>query len=102
MKGRGGSLVVKEMVEKPLRPLGRLAVMPIYLFSHSILRTLESVKPGEGGEIQLTDGIQKMIDDGREVRAVKVTEGELWMDVGTPETYWRALEDSHAFFQKKR
>lgn len=96
-----GNLVVKEVVEKPERPVGRLILMPVYLFSHSIFDALEYVKPGKGGEIQLTDGIQRLIDDGREVRAVRVKNGERWLDVGTPETYWEALGNSHESLRRK-
>ena len=60
-----------------------------------IFEALESIKPGKGGELQLTDAIEELIRRGLKVRAVQLTKGEFWLDVGTPETYWQALNMSH-------
>ena len=97
-----GSLIVRRVVEKPEKPVGKLAIMPIYVFGRAIFDALESVKPGRGGELQLTDGIQRLINEGRGVRAVTVKNTEHWLDVGTPETYWNALKDSHGLFSGGR
>jgi len=53
---------VKRVMEKPEKPPTNLAIMPI----------LEKTRPGPGEEIQLTDGIQALIDKGLEVQAIKL------------------------------
>ena len=92
---REGIVAVRRIVEKPLEPPSNLAVMPIYIFDPIILKALRVVKPGSRGEIELTDAIQKVIDWGFKVKAVKLREDEDRIDIGTPETYWEALRKSY-------
>ncbi len=57
-----GSVVsVKGMVEKPKagEAPSNLAVIGRYILSPKVMRNLDKVKPGAGGEIQLTDAIAK-------------------------------------------
>ncbi len=57
-----GSVVsVKGMVEKPKAgdAPSNLAVIGRYILSPKVMRNLDKVKPGVGGEIQLTDAIAK-------------------------------------------
>lgn len=54
-----------------------------------IMGILKSLKPSVGGEIQLTDTIQGLIESGYEVRRVLLGEEEFRLDIGTPSTYWR-------------
>lgn len=46
--------------------------MPIYICNHPIIAALEKTQPGVGGEIQLTDAIQQLINNGFRVQAVKL------------------------------
>lgn len=58
-----GLLTVNSIVEKP-QPKdapSNLAVVGRYIFSPKIFDCLEKVKPGKGGEIQLTDGIADLM-----------------------------------------
>lgn len=91
----GGQLVVRRVTEKPKRPPSRLALLPVYIFDPILFEMLSKTKPGLGGEVQLTDAIQQMLDEGLKVNAVKLLPREYWLDVGTPETYWEALRMSH-------
>ncbi len=70
--------------------------MPIYLFNQVIFEHLQNLTPGKNNEIQLTDAIQKMIEVGKKVKAVRVDDEEFW-DVGTPEAYWQTLNKSHIY-----
>jgi len=88
---------VNKAIEKPEKPPSKLAIMPIYAFTPAILQALERTKPGVGGEIQLTDAIQILIESGSKVYAVKLKPEEVRLDVGTPETYWEALQLSHEY-----
>jgi UTP-glucose-1-phosphate uridylyltransferase len=65
--------------------------MPIYIFTHTIFDALRVTAPGVGGEIQLTDAIQELIQSGRRVQALNASKEDLRLDIGTPETYWESL-----------
>ena len=92
---------VKKTVEKPRNPLSNLAITAYYLFTPEIFSALHSVDYGVAGEIQLTDGIQNLIDSGFEVMAVELGVDEFWLDVGSPNTYWSALNNSYSFARGK-
>ena len=101
-KERNGTITVERVIEKPKKPPTNLAVMPIYIFNPAIITALEKTQPGLGGEIQLTDAIQKLITDGFEVQAVKLRNSEMRLDVGTPETYWHAITTSYTQLHPNR
>ena len=88
-------LRVTEAVEKPEKPATNYAIMPIYIFKSKIFKFLKQAKPDRKGEIQLTDGIQGMIEAGFKVIAVNLKKEELWLDIGTPQLYWEALKTSY-------
>lgn len=92
---------VKKAVEKPEKPPTNLAIMPVYIFHPTIFNALQETLPGRGGEIQLTDAIQKMIEWGLNVYAIRLGPGDIRLDIGSPETYWQALSISHQQFCKK-
>ncbi len=87
--------VVGSVTEKPEKPLTNLAIMPIYVFNPVIFKALEATKPGKGGEIQLTDGIQRLIDWDLKVMGVKLEEDDVRLDIGSPESCWEALSLSY-------
>ncbi len=93
-----GIYKVKTVVEKPEKPKTNLAIMAMYIFHPIIFKALEATKPGKNGEIQLTDAIQKLIDWGLSVYAVKLDKSYAHLDVGSPERYWEALELSYMQF----
>jgi UTP--glucose-1-phosphate uridylyltransferase len=97
----GGIIKVKGVVEKPEKPKTNLAIMAMYAFQPIIFKALETTKPGKNGEIQLTDGIQKLIDWGLKVYAVKLDRSYSHLDIGSPERYWEALELSYQQFSKR-
>jgi UTP--glucose-1-phosphate uridylyltransferase len=88
-------LNVVKVVEKPEMPPSKLAIMPFYIFTPKIIGILEDLKPGVGGEIQLTDAIQRLIESGQRVVGVTLKDDELRLDIGTPETYWESLKTSY-------
>ncbi len=75
--------------------------MAMYVFDPIIFKALEATKPGRNGEVQLTDAIQKLVDWGLKVYAVKLDGGYSHLDIGSPERYWQALELSHNQFCKR-
>ena len=64
---------VRDMVEKPKREEApsRMAIVGRYVLTPDIFDYLEKVKPGHGGEIQLTDALQAMAKD-RGMMAVRM------------------------------
>ena len=87
-------------VEKPEKPPSNLAIMPIYIFHPVVFKALEKTAPGKGGEFQLTDAIQKLIEWGLNVCAVQLSSSEVRFDIGSPETYWEALSLSYKHFHR--
>jgi len=92
---------VARVVEKPEKPATNLAIMPMYVFNPVIFKALEVTLPGKGDELQLTDGIQRLIEWGLKVMAVKLEPEEIRLDIGNPESCWEALSLSYQFFHEK-
>ena len=90
-----GLVKVKHLVEKPDKPASRLAIMPVYVFDPVIFKALESTKTGFAGELQLTDGIQKIVDWNLNVYTTQVDPKETWLDIGSPDLYWEAQSLSY-------
>jgi UTP--glucose-1-phosphate uridylyltransferase len=59
----GESAQISCMVEKPTpaKAPSNLAVLGRYILSPRVMTLLEGVKPGAGGEIQLTDALDKLL-----------------------------------------
>lgn len=79
---------IKAMVEKPQNPPTNLAIVGIYYFTdgRALFQCLnEVVESGQttAGEIQLTDALQKMIEQGHPMKPF-IIDG--WYDCGKPET----------------
>lgn len=86
---------VVDIVEKPRKPPSNIAAIAIYIFTSKIFRALERVAPDQSGEIQLTDAIKLLVEEGYPVYAVELLPDEKRLDVGTPESYWNALRLSY-------
>jgi UTP--glucose-1-phosphate uridylyltransferase len=91
----GNPLKMIGVVEKPQPNTApsTLAIAARYVFAPSIFEALERTSPDMGGEIQLTDAIQIMIQMGHPVYAWMLPEGYQRYDVGHLESYFRAFID---------
>lgn len=69
----GNMVSVKGMVEKPEAGTApsNLAVIGRYIITPDVLRNLNKMKQGSGGEIQLTDAIAQEITEGRKVSGLR-------------------------------
>jgi glucose-1-phosphate thymidylyltransferase len=74
-----GSRVVR-LVEKPRERLSDLALVGIYMFDARVFEAARKIRPSWRGELEITDAIQTLIDQGHAVRA-HVIEG-WWKDTG--------------------
>jgi len=84
---------VLDLVEKPAREEApsNLAIAARYIFTPTIFDALDRVGPGKGGEIQLTDAIRLLIQDGRQVYGVRLRSGERRYDIGNFASYFHAF-----------
>jgi UTP--glucose-1-phosphate uridylyltransferase len=84
---------VVNLVEKPAPKdaPSTLAIAGRYIFSPLIFDMIRRVKPDRRGEIQLTDAIQFMCDEGRRVIAVKLTPEEKRYDIGNFPSYFESF-----------
>ena len=74
-----GEKVVR-LVEKPEDPPSDMALVGVYLFSPAIFDAARRLEPSARGELEITEAIQILIDDGLEVRS-EVVSG-WWKDTG--------------------
>lgn len=92
-----GVFRVKNMIEKPTRDQApsRLAIVGRYILTPDIFKYLEEIKPGHGGEIQLTDAMQAMCQE-KGMMAVKLAgmrfDAGDWAEFLTANIYF-ALQD---------
>ena len=83
---------VKEVIEKPEKPKSQFGILPLYYFRAEIFSNLKKIKPGKGKEFQLTDAIQKMIEQKHKVLTIILNKNEEEVDVGTVESYRNAQD----------
>ncbi len=89
-------MVIKGAEEKPKEnPKSNLAISAVYLFSSDVFDAIRRHPPSQRGEIELTGGIQKMIEDGKVVYGL-ILEHDVWLNVGTPFTFADAIANTRA------
>jgi glucose-1-phosphate thymidylyltransferase len=89
---------VRALVEKPDDPPSELALIGIYVFSPAIFDAIAALEPSWRGELEITDAIQSLLDDGHSIDSA-IVEG-WWKDTGKPEDVLDAnrlvLEDAQS------
>jgi glucose-1-phosphate thymidylyltransferase len=71
---------VARLVEKPPQPRSDLALVGVYLFTPVVHEAVRAIKPSGRGELEITDAIQWLVDQQRNVRSHIIT--GYWKDTG--------------------
>jgi UTP--glucose-1-phosphate uridylyltransferase len=92
-KSNGDVFELADVVEKPSvqDAPSTLAIAARYVFAPSIFDAIKRTRPGKGGEIQLTDAVRLVIQQGGKVLGMALHENERRYDIGNFEAYFRAF-----------
>ncbi|MAG50512.1 spore coat protein [archaeon] len=78
---------VKEIIEKPKEPPTDYAVTGFYIYDSRVFDIIETLKPSDRGELELTD-VNNYYVKSKEMDA-KFIEG-FWSDAGTPSSLYKS------------
>lgn len=88
-----GTLRIRSLVEKPdpAEAPSNLAIAGRYAFSPLIFDMIRRVQPDKRNEIQLTDAIRMLCDEGKRVLALKLPPDERRYDIGNFPSYFETF-----------
>jgi glucose-1-phosphate thymidylyltransferase len=71
---------VVRLVEKPREPKTNLALVGVYMFTSTVHDAAKAIEPSARGELEITDAIQRLVDEGKRV-VPHIVKG-WWKDTG--------------------
>jgi glucose-1-phosphate thymidylyltransferase len=71
---------VTGLEEKPQEPKSDLALVGVYIFTPAVHEAVRQLEPSWRGELEITEAIQWLIDNGRKVRSLTIS--GYWKDTG--------------------
>jgi len=74
---------IKKIIEKPKNPTSNLAVIGVYFLTPKIFDIIKKLKPSWRNELEITDALQLLMDEGNSIEYDTVT--GWWKDTGTLE-----------------
>lgn len=74
---------IGRLVEKPREAKSDLALIGVYIFNHKIFQAVKEIKPSWRNELEITDAIQNLLDQGAKIDVQRVQ--GWWKDTGRPE-----------------
>ena len=73
---------ILKIIEKPKSPPSNFAVIGVYFLTPKIFKIINKLKPSWRGELEITEALQLLMDEGLNVEHDYVT--GWWKDTGTP------------------
>jgi UTP--glucose-1-phosphate uridylyltransferase len=86
---------ITDLVEKPdpATAPSNLAIAARYVFSPAIHSAIRRTRPDRKGEIQLTDAIRLLLEEGCEIVGFRLPAADARYDIGNFESYYAAFVD---------
>jgi glucose-1-phosphate thymidylyltransferase len=96
--------IITKIMEKPKNPPTNLAVTGIYFLTPIIFDIISRLKPSARNELEITDALQMLMEEGNEITYNTVT--DYWKDTGTSDDIIHAnkfiLEHSDPYFYGRK
>jgi len=94
-KSNGDIFEINDLIEKPAvgEAPSNLAIAARYVLSPAIFDALKETKPGVGDEIQLTDAIRLLLQNGGKLYGVRLNKDEKRYDIGNFGSYFQAFTE---------
>lgn len=93
-EGKADSVfTIEDIVEKPSPgdAPSNLAAAGRYVLEPTVFDAIRRIEPGVGGELQLTDALRLLLEEGEEIVCVRLHKGEHRLDIGNFLSYFRAF-----------
>ena len=91
--GKESVFEILDLIEKPSveEAPSNLAIAARYVFAPGIYRALSETVPGKQGELQLTDAIRVLLQQGERIIGYRLRPEEKRYDIGNFESYFKAF-----------